>query len=78
MYIIEKPDGLPHAGISSELYDAVTMDLVPIGLSRLWLRAGDPSTDVFRRSHSWIILTSLIYFFTNSPRGVGLAGPKGG
>ena len=28
MYIIEKPDGLPHAGNSSEQYNAVTMVLV--------------------------------------------------
>ena len=28
MYVIEKPDGLPNAGNSSEQYDAVTMVLV--------------------------------------------------
>ena len=60
MYIIEKPDGLPHAGNSSEQYNAVTMVLVAHRTGQAVPLCRDPPTELFRRSHSWMPPTSNV------------------
>jgi hypothetical protein len=60
MYIIEKPDGLSHAGNSSEQYNAVTMVLVAHRRGQAVPLCRDPPTELFRRSHSWMSPTSNV------------------
>ena len=60
MYIIEKPDGLPHAGNSSEQYNAVTMVLVAHRTGQAEPLCRDPPTELFGRSHGWMPPTSNV------------------
>ena len=60
MYVIEKPDGLPNAGNSSEQYDAVTMVLVAHRTGQAVPLCRDPPTELFGRSHGWMPPTSNV------------------
>ena len=60
MYVIEKPDGLPNAGNSSEQYNAVTMVFVAHRTGQAVPLCRDPPTELFGRSHGWMPPTSNV------------------